>query len=84
MRTTTISLDNLEQYMRLEREYQRLAVGMKHYVAHAKVQAEMLEDISATAKVLYDFKDTPWWNSLSVEQRKEIQTHGHWTKRLTR
>ena len=69
MRTTNIKIGDLEQYMRLEREYQRLAVGLLHYKTMMESMLKVQQDIAKTAKLLVDFKDTPWWYSLTPEQR---------------
>lgn len=78
MRTTTIKLDYLGDYMKLERAYQRLAVGLLHYKNLLEAQHKLLKNLNTTAQFLHDHKDSKWWNTLTPEVRKEIEKYGKW------
>lgn len=78
MRTTTIRLDYLDDYMKLERAYQRLSVGLLHYKNFLEAQHKLIKDLNITAQFLYDHKDSKWWNTLTPEVRKEIEKNGKW------
>jgi len=72
MRCTTISLDNLEQFLMLEKHKVILQEKLQTYLKEQELQLKRLKTIKSTSQYLRDHKGTEWWNSIGPEFKKEL------------
>jgi hypothetical protein len=77
MKKYEISLEQMEQLLKLIRLEQYLTAKLSAYHRYQKLQLEMFNEIKGTAKRLNDFKDyKPFWDNVDSDLKKIITKYG--------